>query len=155
MNANKKMVQLNDDNSTIGNVINLIHESVGSLYTKDDVLKLIGTIEFMQEPQKECLIEIKEEVTFILNKFSTLFSEAEKNIIEVLEDTRNFELEDYTLSIDYNNQVIVDASEINFKGETDITEEVSHLEHEITSTLQEFIKAIDANTIIRNTECQK
>jgi hypothetical protein len=118
----KVMIQ----SATIQAVVNQVNDSVSSIFTKEDVLKLIEGMQQGIDREKELLVEQEVEavikasssnqVVLTQDQISALSDKIYDDIDRQLDQIRSDDVVDYDsaeFSIDYNNRVVLDDVDID------------------------------------------
>ena len=118
------------------NVIVKVQESLGSLFTKDDVINCLNMVE---APKVEEVSESKQDFLNILN----LVREKIRETINDFDfnDTDNFEINDTEFSINYGNTIELDSYDVDARQQKQslmdvISEAFDELEEEHQTRLE-------------------
>jgi hypothetical protein len=91
-------------------VIQKVQDSLGSLFTKDDVVNVINLVEEpkVEQPKVE---EVKADFKAILNLIKNRIEETIDNFD--FNDSDNFDITEFEFDIRYGNQIEVDSYEVD------------------------------------------
>jgi hypothetical protein len=118
--------------TNIDDLTSQVQNSFPSIFTKDDVLKLLGTL--------------KLEDAYLIDEDNKKVCAEHLDILELLDEMRDKienqidcyepDLENYVLSMEYNNEVVIESHEVDMKS---LTRDVNEL---VNSFREDFVKLI-------------
>jgi CHASE3 domain sensor protein len=110
-------------------VISQVQSSLGSLFTKDDVIKCINMVVEEQPKVEETKADFKAILNLIKNRIEETIDNFDFN------DSDNFDITEFEFDIRYGNQIEVDSYEVDARQQKSnlldaILETFSELEEE-------------------------
>lgn len=130
----KTFIELNESNSNIIDVLSKVHQSIGSIFTKEDVLAIIRSIETTIDEEKP-IIEYENLIAHIKQTFSDLQEDIHTQFEELV-DLGGESFDNYKLAMN-DHEVYIESANLNVEGQQ------SEVVHSIKNAKQSIINFIN------------